>query len=122
MTCQLVKFSNGNHGIMCTNIEESMLRRLADDQEQEAREWEAEQRQLQDELAGEAARRGCSEDELLALWQGKATYLPDYDDHSSDDPRCEQNICNELGMHVFNPHIDVPYWIGSTEEVTEVPV
>lgn len=75
-------------------------------QEEETRIAEQEARDYQETLSAEAQRRGCDEDELEALWQGHATYLPDYDDHTSDDPRAEQNITCELGMHVFNPHIE----------------
>lgn len=48
----------------------------------------------------EAKRRNCTPEEIVALWEGRCTYIPDYDDHSSDDARCEQNILCEVGMHI----------------------
>lgn len=26
-----------------------------------------------------------------------------------------QGISSELGMHVFNPHVDFPYWLAAEE-------
>ena len=91
---------------VCFGAEERWMRAEHEEQERRCKEWERERREYLRELALEAERRGCDEDELEALWQGKATYIPDYDDHSSDDPRAEQNIVCELGMSIFNPFIE----------------
>lgn len=48
----------------------------------------------------EATRRKCTPEEVIALWEGKCTYIPDYDDHSSDDARAEQDILREVGMNI----------------------
>lgn len=48
----------------------------------------------------EAVIRNCTPDEIIALREGKCTYIPDYDDHSSDDCRAEHNILCEVGMHI----------------------
>jgi len=48
----------------------------------------------------EAARRRCSVEEVLAMQEGRCTWINDYEDHDTDGPRSMHTILDELGMHI----------------------
>jgi len=105
MPCVLIQL-DGGRAIMCKRG--SMDEYYRREAEQQALEYDERRRDIEEYWRAaeeEAQRRGCDADEVVAVWEDRATYIPDYDDHDSDDPQAEQNILSENGMSVFNPFI-----------------
>lgn len=95
---------SGEAVFACNNIEDRWLMNSCHDQLKEQREHLTAEWLTARAAEEEAQRRGCTPEEIIALWEDRCTYIPDYDDHSSDDCRAEQNILCEVGMHIeVNP-------------------
>jgi len=93
-------FVNGEPMFICRNSEDRMGMVANLDQLQQMRldlqnEW-----MYSVSAEHEAKRMKCSPEEVIALWEGRCSSIPDYDDHSSDDALCAQNILCEVGMHI----------------------